>query len=465
MLQNYGSACGTRGTRGAQTHGVQKVGSYALGDTIGEGTFAIVRFGTHMSNGERVAIKCVPKRKIAKMNMGRQIRNEISIMKMIQHKNVVRLKEVLMSSSTVYLVMELVRGGELYDLIAKGRMSMENARRYFRELMLGVAYCHEQNTCHRDLKPENLLIDEHGTLKIADFGFAALVEFEPERERERVSSGASNASNASSNGAYRSPPRKRLEAKEEIVKFDDYVAEPAAQNTELDARIARRMSTVCGTCAYIAPEVLTHEGYDGRLADVWSCGVIAFVLCSGFLPFDDREDDHKKLFEKIQNAQITYPPWLTPEQVDILSHLLERDPRRRWTAAQVLKHPWLSPKEEDPQTEDKFEKFMDPSSGNVIFSGKSVHGPSKVIEDTRLALLRIGWDARAYPTTSATVLRATRLSSAGTLGLSVDIDVPVPRSVSEGESTRIVVHRRLGDFTKDRNIFAQLVDSLANVLT
>jgi serine/threonine protein kinase len=231
------------------------------------------------------------------------------------------------------------------------------------------------------------------------------------------------------------------------------------------------MSTVCGTCAYIAPEVLSHEGYDGRSADVWSCGVIAFVLCSGFLPFDDRDDDHKKLFEKIQNAQITYPPRLIPEQVDILSHHLERDPRRRWTAAQVLKHPWLCPKE--PQTDDKFEKFVDPTSGDVIFSGKSAHVSSKVIEDTRLALLRIGWDARAYATASATVLRATRLSSSGTLGLSVDVDVPAHRSVSEGVSegvserefgTRIVVHRRLGDFTKDRIMFAQLVDSLAEVL-
>ncbi|CAM9668160.1 unnamed protein product, partial [Phaeothamnion confervicola] len=273
---------------------VQKVGSYAFTGVLGEGTFATVKSAVHLHTGERVAIKCVPKRKIAKMNMGHQIRNEISIMKILDHPNVIKLKEVLMSSTTLYLVMELVRGGELYDLIAKGRMKPELAQKHFKDLMRGVAYCHSMNACHRDLKPENLLIDEQGVLKIADFGFAALVEFD-DTQRPRDTSGSSNDSE----------------------------------------------TTVCGTCAYIAPEVLTHEGYDGRLADVWSCGIIGFVLCCGFLPFEDRDDDPQKIFQKITSTQVVYPPWLSPEQVDVLSHLLERDPTKRWTAARANQHPWL----------------------------------------------------------------------------------------------------------------------------
>ncbi|EEY62050.1 CBL-interacting serine/threonine-protein kinase, putative [Phytophthora infestans T30-4] len=212
---------------------VKKVGKYEIGKTLGEGTFGKVKYAVNTETDERVAIKVLDKEKIQKQNMGAQIKKEISIMKMVRHKHVVVLKEVLASRTKIFIVLELITGGELFDkIVSEGRFSEETARFYFRQLVDGVQYCHENGVCHRDLKPENLLLDENGDLKISDFGLSALYE----------------------GGAPDGPESSR----------------------------ASLLHTTCGTPNYVAPEVLADKGYDGRAADVWSMGVILYIQKAEF---------------------------------------------------------------------------------------------------------------------------------------------------------------------------------------
>ncbi|MBA0587492.1 hypothetical protein Gorai_000620 [Gossypium raimondii] len=218
------------------------VGKYELGRTLGEGTFAKVKFARHLETGENVAIKILDKEKVLKHKMIAQIKREISTMKLIIHPNVIRLYEVMASKTKIYIVLELVTGGELFDKIAsKGRLKEDEARKYFQQLINAVDYCHSRGVYHRDLKPENLLLDGNGVLKVSDFGLSAL----PQQVRE--------------DGL---------------------------------------LHTTCGTPNYVAPEVIDNKGYDGAKADLWSCGVILFVLMAGYLPFEDSNlvSLYKKVF-------------------------------------------------------------------------------------------------------------------------------------------------------------------------
>ena len=154
---------------------VKRVGKYEIGRTLGEGTFGKVKFALNTETGEKVAIKILDKEKIAKQRMGEQIKKEIAVMKMVKQAHVVNLLEVLASRTRIFIVLELVTGGELFDkIVSSGRLDEATARTYFRQLVCGVEYCHRQGVCHRDLKPENLLLDEQGMLKISDFGLSAL---------------------------------------------------------------------------------------------------------------------------------------------------------------------------------------------------------------------------------------------------------------------------------------------------
>ncbi|CAM9434498.1 unnamed protein product, partial [Phaeothamnion confervicola] len=154
---------------------VKKVGKYEIGKTIGEGTFGKVKMAVNTETGEKVAIKVLDKSIIQKQNMGAQVKREISIMKLVRHKYVVQLREVLASSSKIFLVCELITGGELFDkIVEKQKFNEDEARFYFRQLVAGVEYCHCKGVCHRDLKPENILLDCDGNVKISDFGLSNL---------------------------------------------------------------------------------------------------------------------------------------------------------------------------------------------------------------------------------------------------------------------------------------------------
>ncbi|XP_024046053.1 CBL-interacting serine/threonine-protein kinase 23 isoform X3 [Citrus clementina] len=229
-----------------------RVGKYELGRTLGEGSFAKVKFARNTETGENVAIKILDKEKVLKHKMIGQIKREISTMKLIRHPNVIRMYEVMASKTKIYIVLEFVTGGELFDKIAsRGRLKEDEARKYFQQLINAVDYCHSRGVCHRDLKPENLLLDANGVLKVSDFGLSAL----PQQVR------------------------------------DDGL-----------------LHTTCGTPNYVAPEVINNKGYDGAKADLWSCGVILYVLMAGYLPFE--ESNLMALYKKrITMAEVIENEW------------------------------------------------------------------------------------------------------------------------------------------------------------
>ncbi|XVE97344.1 hypothetical protein REPUB_Repub03eG0011500 [Reevesia pubescens] len=257
-------------------------GKYEMGRLLGKGTFAKVYYGKELVSGESVAIKVISKDQVKKKGMMEQIKREISVMKLVRHPNIVEFKEVMATKTKIFFVMEYVRGGELFAKVAKGKLTEDVARKYFQQLISAVDFCHSRGVSHRDLKPENLLLDENEDLKISDFGLSAL----PEQLR----------------------------------------------NDGL-------LHTQCGTPAYVAPEVLRKKGYDGSKADIWSCGVILYVLLAGFLPFQD--ENVMKMYRKVFKAEFEFPPWFSTESKRLISKLLVADPERRITIPAIMRVPWF----------------------------------------------------------------------------------------------------------------------------
>jgi len=308
---------------------VKKVGKYEIGRTLGEGTFGKVKFAVNTETNERVAIKILDKEKIQKQNMGEQIKKEIAVMKMVKQKHVVNLLEVLASRTKIFIVLELVTGGELFDkIVTAGRFDEETARKYFRQLISGVEYCHTQGVRPRDLKPENWLLDNDAMLKISDFGLSAL---------------------------YGSDHNSTL------------------------------LHTTCGTPNYVAPEVLADKGYDGFSADIWSCGVILYVLLAGFLPFD--EPSMSALFRKIIKAEFSYPSWFSPGVKELLNRILLPTPEKRYDIAQIKGSEWFLSGGYKPEDENQHGDIANGDIGDDAFDdaeeldvdGGGENGGGKVI--------------------------------------------------------------------------------------
>ncbi|KAJ3132458.1 NUAK SNF1-like kinase 1 [Physocladia obscura] len=206
------------------------VGDYILTDTIGEGTFGKVKLGIHFQSGETFAVKSIQKSKIKTVKQMNSVQREVRLMKMLKHPHIVDVKETLEDGDQIFIVMELASGGELFDYIAKQCQQDENmARAYFRQVVSAINYCHQNSIIHRDLKPENLLLDKSGNIKIIDFGFG--------------------------NTFHRD----------------------------------RTLDTYCGSPYYAAPEMVKGIPYTGPEVDIWSMGVILYVLITGNLPFDSRD--------------------------------------------------------------------------------------------------------------------------------------------------------------------------------
>ncbi|KAB2024085.1 hypothetical protein ES319_D06G063100v1 [Gossypium barbadense] len=261
------------------------VGKYEVGRTIGQGTFAKVKFARNSVTGESVALKVLPKATILKHRMVDQIKREISIMKIVRHPNIVRLHEVLASRTKIYIILEFISGGELFDKIVHcGRLPENECRRYFQQLIDAVAHCHSKGVYHRDLKPENLLLDSYGDLKVSDFGLSALLQ----------------------------------------------------QGVGL-------LHTTCGTPNYVAPEVLSYQGYDGAAADIWSCGVILFFIMAGYLPFYEIDIPtlYKKFNVQISAGQFSSPFWFSPEANSLIKKILDPNPKTRIQIEGIKKHPWF----------------------------------------------------------------------------------------------------------------------------
>ncbi|CAD5195962.1 serine/threonine-protein kinase SAPK7 [Musa acuminata AAA Group] len=257
---------------------------YELVRDLGAGNFGVARLLRHKDTKELVAMKYIPRGQKIDENVAREIINHRSL----RHPNIIRFKEVVLTRTHLGIVMEYAAGGELFDRISNaGRFSEDEARYFFQQLICGVSYCHFMQICHRDLKLENTLLDGSPAprLKICDFGY-------------------------SKSSLLHSRPK----------------------------------STV-GTPAYIAPEVLSRREYDGKTADVWSCGVTLYVMLVGAYPFEDPDDprNFRKTIGRIVAAQYKIPEYVHTSQDcrQILSRIFVANPERRITIREIRNHPWF----------------------------------------------------------------------------------------------------------------------------
>ncbi|KAJ8766436.1 hypothetical protein K2173_022495 [Erythroxylum novogranatense] len=260
-----------------------RLGKYELGKTLGEGNFGKVKLARNIESGLPFAVKILEKNRVIHLKTTHQIKREIATLKLLKHPNIVRLHEVLASKTRIYMVLEYVTGGELFDRIAsKGRLPEAEGRKLFQQLIDGVSYCHDKGVFHRDLKLENVLVDTKGNIKITDFGLSAL----PQHFR------------------------------------DDGL-----------------LHTTCGSPNYVAPEILLNRGYDGATSDIWSCGVILYVILTGFLPFDDR--NLAVLYQKIFKGDYQIPKWLSSGAKNLIRRILDPNPATRITIEGIKADEWF----------------------------------------------------------------------------------------------------------------------------
>merc|ERR1719231_710218 len=291
--------------RRERSQNLKSVGDYMLGELLGEGGYAKVKSGFKASTGERVAAK------IMLSSQREEHKREILTMSALKHPNIVELKDVIEAGGHTYLIMELAKGGELFAKLCEiGRFTEDEARFYWQQLLQGVLDCHRKGLCHRDLKLENLLLDEKGeVLKITDFGFA---------------------------------------------KF----------------QVDSMPKTILGTAVYVAPEVLevksSTEGYDGFLADVWSCGVILYTMIVGNYPFDlgyhgvvgKGNRRNPAIYELLTKAKYRLPSRVSPELSDMFARIFKPNPSERASVVDLLRHPWTTAGK-DPAEMDEMIAQMD----------------------------------------------------------------------------------------------------------
>nr|XP_021527194.1 maternal embryonic leucine zipper kinase isoform X3 [Aotus nancymaae] len=253
---------------------------YELHETIGTGGFAKVKLACHILTGEMVAIKIMDKNTLGS-DLPR-IKAEINALKNLRHQHICQLYHVLETANKIFMVLEYCPGGELFDyIISQDRLSEEETRVVFRQIVSAIAYVHSQGYAHRDLKPENLLFDEYHKLKLIDFGLCA-------------------------------KPKGNKDC---------------------------HLQTCCGSLAYAAPELIQGKSYLGSEADVWSMGILLYVLMCGFLPFDD--DNIMTLYKKIMRGKYDVPKWLSPSSILLLQQMLQVDPKKRISLKNLLNHPWI----------------------------------------------------------------------------------------------------------------------------
>mmetsp|Transcript_18520 Transcript_18520/g.29387 ORF Transcript_18520/g.29387 Transcript_18520/m.29387 type:complete len:372 (+) Transcript_18520:142-1257(+) len=265
---------------------------YSIGSKLGTGGFAVVRKCKRRTDGVVFALKVINKKNLDKDDLV-ILESEVNIMRVISHPNIVKLYDVFDSRSKMCLVLDLLEGGELFDrIIEKGHFSEKDAQASFTQMCQALEYLHANQIVHRDLKPENLL-------------FAT-------------------------------------KANESAIKLIDFGLAGSIQNGEL--------KTPCGTPNYVAPEILRRSKY-GTQADMWSIGVILYIILCGFPPFYDENDDLGRLYRKIKRADYDMPSpyWdnISKNAKDLVRKLLQPDPKKRLTASQTLQHSWLKGKASD----------------------------------------------------------------------------------------------------------------------
>ncbi|KAM0527237.1 hypothetical protein ACHAPS_002914 [Verticillium nonalfalfae] len=281
-----------------------QVGPWQLGKTLGKGSSARVRLCRHRLSGELAAVKIIPKKTAyliqhgslaalhqyddslpdridGEMRVPMSIEREVAILKLVDHPNVMKVYDIWENRSEIYLVLEYVDKGDLFDYInTNGRLNEEAAMYFFRQIMSAMQHCHAFNICHRDLKPENILLNAENQIKIADFGMAALHQSE-----------------------------------------------------------GHRLETACGSPHYAAPELLKNKHYRGDRADVWSMGVILYAILAARLPFDD--PDIRVLLARTKKGIYEMPEFLSPEAKDLICRMLQVNPDIRISLKDMWRHPLI----------------------------------------------------------------------------------------------------------------------------
>jgi len=257
---------------------------YELGKVLGTGAFSEVKVAINRQTREKFAVKIIDKSKCkGKENM---IDTEINILSKVHHENIVQLYDLYQIENKIYLVMELVTGGELFDdIVRRGKYTESDAAKIVQKILLAIDYLHGMGIAHRDLKPENLLLSDrskNGKVMISDFGLSKIFN------------------------------------DEEVMK------------------------TACGTPGYVAPEVLRRQGY-GKEVDLWSIGVITYILLCGYPPFYDQ--NNVELYKQILACRYEFEkPWwdnISEDAKGFIRKLLVLDPAKRYTAKQAVMHPFI----------------------------------------------------------------------------------------------------------------------------
>ena len=256
---------------------------FILKEKLGEGAFGSVRLGINKQTGEKVAIKILEKSKLSKYENKIKLDREIEILKKLKHPNIIQLYSVIETERQFLLIMEYIRGKELYQyILVKKKISEEEACLYFQQIISGIEYLHKLKIAHRDIKAENILIEQNTkTIKIVDFGLS-----------------------------------NTYDDKEEGM-----------------------LSTACGSPCYAAPEMLEGKLYKGGKVDIWSAGVVLFAMICGYLPFED--EDNSELYKKIINGKYSIPSHVSKQGRDLIYGLLNTNPRKRINISQIKKHSWI----------------------------------------------------------------------------------------------------------------------------
>ncbi|XP_065187232.1 MAP/microtubule affinity-regulating kinase 3-like [Sycon ciliatum] len=257
-------------------------GMYDLEETLGSGHFAVVKLARHTITGDHVAVKVIDKTKLDKTARD-HLFQEVRCMKLVQHPSIIRLYQVIDTQSKLYLILELGENGDLYEYISKhsNGVGEDESRDLFHQIVAAIAYCHRLHVVHRDLKPENVVFCQNAErVKLTDFGLSNL--FAP----------------------------------------------------------GEKLKTSCGSLSYAAPEILLGDMYDAPAVDLWSLGVILYMLLVGEKPFVGGTDS--ETLTMIMDCKFEMPSHLSPESVDLVKKLLVSDPKERISLEEVMCHPWMT---------------------------------------------------------------------------------------------------------------------------
>ena len=278
---------------------------YIIKDTIGKGTFSVVKLGEHIKTKKKVAIKILDKEKIKSKEDLTRIKREIKILSILDHPNIIKTYKISETPKKYYIIMEYCEGGELFDyIVEKERLDEFESSIFFYQLINALDYIHSKGVAHRDLKPENLLLSQNKNIKIIDFGLSNFFE-----------TGVGG------------------------------------------------LATPCGSPSYASPEIIKGEVYDGFKIDIWASGIILFAMLCGYLPFDDDEEEEKEetndkkylsqsntnnkeeksednevLFQKILDGKIEFPDYLSEVQIDLIKKMLVVEPEDRIELEDIKKH-------------------------------------------------------------------------------------------------------------------------------